>query len=94
MISAEAQDAYADFEAGSQPQQRRDEYQPIAQFDHKYQSTGTHAGAGEGLIFPKVVAGAASSNNPIPDEPPSYAAVDIGGIFPHTANILNTDCFG
>lgn len=64
--------------------ERRDEYQPIAQFDHTYQTTGARDGVGEHPIYVEVVS--VSTSQPInttsssSDAPPSYSAIVKGGM--------------
>jgi hypothetical protein len=80
--AAEARDGYEDLESAGP--QRRNEYQPIAQFDHTYQTTGVRDGAGEHPTYVEVVA--ASTSQPkanatsSSDAPPSYSAIVKGGM--------------
>lgn len=80
--AAEARDAYEDLEV-ARPD-RRDEYAPIAQFDHTYQTAGVRDGAGENPTYADMVAGSASQPKPnatsSSDAPPSYSAVVKGGM--------------
>jgi hypothetical protein len=80
--AAEAREGYEDVET-SRPE-RRDEYQPIAQFDRTYQTSGARDGGEEHPIYVEVVSG--STSQPIhntttsSDAPPSYSAIVKGGI--------------
>ena len=80
--AAEARQEYVDIE--SAPSSRRDEYQPIAQFDYTYQQRGVREGVGEGPTYAEVAAGATSQQNAggnaSTDAPPSYSAIVKGGI--------------
>jgi hypothetical protein len=80
--AAEAREGYEDIETG--PRNRRNEYEPIPQFDHTYQQSGTRAGVGEGPTYAEAVAGTTSqqntSQNAAKDQPPSYSAIVKGGI--------------
>jgi hypothetical protein len=77
--AAEARDGYEDIESARQ--ERRDEYQPIAQFDHTHHQQQT--GVVDGPSYAEVVAGSSSqpkNNKTGPsDQPPSYSAIVKGG---------------
>ena len=82
MKAAEAREGYEDVET-ARPE-RRDEYQPIARFDHTYQTTGARDGVGEDPTYTEVVSGSTSQprNNATTssDAPPSYSAIVKGGM--------------
>lgn len=82
MKAAEAREGCADIETARS--ERQDEYQPIAQFDHTYQTTGARDGVGEYPTYAEVVSGSTSqprNNNPTSsDAPPLYSAIIEGGI--------------
>jgi hypothetical protein len=82
--AAEARDGNEDLES-ARPE-RREEYQPIAQFDHTYQQTGgVRDGGIEGPTYAEVVAGSStqpkSTTGLTSDAPPSYSAIVKGGIY-------------
>jgi hypothetical protein len=82
--AAEARDGYEDLES-ARPE-RREEYQPIAQFDHTYQQTGgVRDGGIEGPSYAEVVAGSSTQPKnaigPSSDAPPSYSAIVKGGTY-------------
>ena len=64
--------------------ERQDEYQPIAQFDHTYQTVVVRDGVGEHPIYAEVVSGSTSQPKNNTDTssgaPPSYSAIVKGGI--------------
>lgn len=80
--AAESRDAYEDIEEART--QGRNEYQPIAQFDHTYQTTGVREGTSEQITYTEVVVSSSSqprnSANQSSDAPPSYSAIVKGGI--------------
>jgi hypothetical protein len=80
--AAESRDGYEDIEEART--QRRNEYQPIAQFDHTYQTTGIREGTSEQITYTEVVVTSSSqpkdSTNQPSDAPPSYSAIVKGGI--------------
>ena len=85
MVKAtESRDGNEDLE--SVRPERREEYQPIAQFDHTYQQTGgVRDGGVEGPTYAEVIAGSSSqlknATGPSSDAPPSYSAIVKGGIY-------------
>jgi hypothetical protein len=80
--AAESRDAYEDVEEART--QRRDEYQPIAQFDHTYQTTGIREGISSQPTYTEAAASPSSqprsAANQSSDAPPSYSAIVKGGI--------------
>jgi hypothetical protein len=86
--AAEARDEYEDLESARN--ETRDEYRPIAQFDHTHHSHHTHqppkthqqqVGVYEGgpTYAEVAAAGTSSQNKSAPDAPPSYSAIVKGG---------------
>jgi hypothetical protein len=78
--AAETREAYEDLETAIHD--RRDEYQPIAQFDNTYQQQIGVAHGGDQPTYAEVAAGSSSQNKAtrgVSDAPPSYSAIVKGG---------------
>ena len=88
--AAEAREGYQDIESARQ--ERRGEYEPIAQFDQTTRQHQQQTGVVDGPSYAEVVAGSSSqpNNNKTgpSDQPPSYSAIVKGGPFLRINRIL------